>query len=210
MIARPPLAIPVVALAGFVALLALVVAGPALGHADTSISERLRDYGEARPHLVAALRVITDVAATIPFLTAGLASTLGYAARRQREPATFCAAVTAVIPMLWTAMHWLLYHPRPRDGFVVVHSNGFPSGHTANATAAALTVVLLLWPRLRRAGRAVAVVAAVAFALFVGATRIALLVHWPADVLGGWLLGLAVVPLIAVLVARTSNRHAPH
>jgi membrane-associated phospholipid phosphatase len=88
----------------------------------------------------------------------------------------------------------------------VVHGNWFPSGHTANATAAALTALLLLWPRVGRAGRAAGLVAAVAFALFVGVTRIALLVHWPSDVLGGWLLGLAVVPLTAVLVARVSAR----
>jgi membrane-associated phospholipid phosphatase len=205
-IARPPLAVPVVALSAFAVLLALVIGGPAFGHPDASISEGLRTYGAARPHLVVVLRVITDVAATIPFLAVGLVATLIYVAVRQWTPATLCAAVTAVIPALWGLMHLLLYHPRPRDGFVVVHGNGFPSGHTANATAAALTALLLLWPRVGRAGRAAGLVAAVAFALFVGVTRIALLVHWPSDVLGGWLLGLAVVPLTAVLVARVSAR----
>ena len=38
---------------------------------------------------------------------------------------------------------------------------------------------------------------AAGFALFVGLTRLVLLAHWPADVLGGWLLALAVVPLLA-------------
>jgi undecaprenyl-diphosphatase len=70
------------------------------------------------------------------------------------------------------------------------------------ATAAALMIVLVLWPRLARGPRAVAVVLAAGFAVFIGVTRVALLAHWPADVLGGWLLGLAVVPLAAHAVGR--------
>jgi undecaprenyl-diphosphatase len=94
-------------------------------------------------------------------------------------------------------MHWGLHRPRPPDGFVFVDSNGFPSGHTSHAASAALVAVLLLWPHLARRGRALTVAAGAALALFVGATRVMLLAHWPMDVLGGWLLALTVVPLTA-------------
>lgn len=200
MVARPPLAVPLVSLAGLLALLGLVLADWApLDRFDLAVSGALRAYGTANPDVVAALRVATDVAATFSYLLAGLVASTLLVLRRQRAPAVLCAAATAVVPLLWSLMHWLLLAPRPTDGFVSIDSNGFPSGHTSNATAAGLVAVLLVWPRAGRAGRAVTVAAAVLVAGFVGLTRMALLAHWPADVLGGWLLGLAVVPLLARL-----------
>ena len=63
-----------------------------------------------------------------------------------------------------------------------------------------LVAVLLLWPHLAKRGRALVAVAAAAVAVLVGVTRVVLLAHWPTDVLGGWLLALAVVPLTAYAV----------
>jgi len=196
--ARPPLAVPLLCLCGFVALLALVLGQwPPLDRFDAEVSQAFRAYGGARPGLITVLRVATDVAATLPFLFAGVVATVLLAVRRDRRAAAFCAAVTAFVPSLWSLMHWLLLAPRPADAFVVIRSNGFPSGHTTNATAAGLVAVLVLWPRVGRAGRPLTVLAAVAVSVFVGVTRVALLAHWPADVLGGWLLACGVVPLLA-------------
>ncbi|MGI5148365.1 phosphatase PAP2 family protein [Plantactinospora sp. CA-294935] len=201
MVARPPLVVPLLALAGFLVLLALTVAGWApLDRFDTAVSDTFRGYGDTSPRVVDVLRIATDVAATVPFLVAGLAVTVGLAVRGGRRAAALCAVVTVLIPVLWGLMHWLVHHPRPEDGFVVITSNGFPSGHTSNAAAAALVAVLLLWYRLGGPARVLTVALAVAFAAFVGLTRLALLAHWPTDVLGGWLLALAVVPLAARVV----------
>ncbi|MBO4206159.1 phosphatase PAP2 family protein, partial [Micromonospora echinofusca] len=203
MVARLPLVVPLVAGVAFVVLLLLVGTGwPPLERADTAVSEALRSYGTDRPGLIDVLRVATDIAATWAYLLTGAVATLGLLARRQRRPALFCAIVTAVVPLLWGLAHWLLHRPRPVDGFVVVDSNGFPSGHTSNAAAAALVAVLLLWPRLGPTGRAVTVAVAAGVAGFVAATRFMLLAHWPTDVLGGWLLALTVVPLAAHAVTR--------
>jgi undecaprenyl-diphosphatase len=62
-------------------------------------------------------------------------------------------------------------------------------------------VALLLWPRLGGAGRALVVALGAILAVGVGLTRVALLAHWPSDVLGGWLLGVAVVPALALAFA---------
>ncbi|MGW0434223.1 phosphatase PAP2 family protein [Micromonospora sp. NPDC003197] len=211
MIARPPLAVPLFALGGFVILLGLVLAGwTPLVDFDTSISHAFRDYGHRNPDLIAVLRVATDAAATLPFLLGGVVAASVLIARGQRAAGVCCLLVTAVVPVLWSLQHWLLHRPRPLDGFVTATSNGFPSGHTSNAAAIALVVVLLLWPRQARTGRVVTVVLAVGFALFIALTRLALLAHWPADVLGGWLLALVVVPLAArTATARTRFSGAP-
>jgi undecaprenyl-diphosphatase len=174
-----------------------------------TLSEDLRGYGARHPGLVDALRVATDIAATVTFVAAGVVATVGLLLRRHRREAYLCAWVTVLVPVLWGLMHWLLHRPRPPDGFVFVDSNGFPSGHTSHAASAALVAVLLLWPHLARRGRALVVTAAVALALFVSATRVVLLVHWPMDVLGGWLLALAVVPLTAHAVTARTRRGSP-
>jgi undecaprenyl-diphosphatase len=59
--------------------------------------------------------------------------------------------------------------------------------------AIATSVVIALWPVLRRSGRIVAVVVAAAGVVVVGMDRIALGVHFLTDVLAGWAVGLAVV-----------------
>ncbi|WP_345537838.1 phosphatase PAP2 family protein [Phytohabitans rumicis] len=198
MIARIPLLVPSVALAAFLTLTALVTADWApVDRFDVAMSDDMRRYGHEHLGLIDVLRVVTDVAATLPFVAAGIAATAFLLATGRRRPAYLCAWVTVLIPVLWGAMHWLLTRPRPQDGFVLVDSNGFPSGHTSHATAAGLVAVLLLWPHLARAGRIAVVALAVVFAVFIGATRVILLAHWPTDVLGGWLLAFAVVPLVA-------------
>jgi membrane-associated phospholipid phosphatase len=198
MIARTPLVVPLAALAAFLLLLALVAGDWApLDRFDVAVSGDLRGFGRDHPGLIDVVRVATDVAATVPFVAAGIAATVLLFVRGDRSSSYFCAWVTVSIPLLWGVMHWGLHRPRPTDGFVFVDSNGFPSGHTSHAAAAGLATVLLLWPRVTRTGRIVAVTAAAAFALLVGLTRVLLLAHWPIDVLGGWLLALAVLPLLA-------------
>ncbi|MEW2134137.1 phosphatase PAP2 family protein [Streptomyces sp. NPDC005435] len=76
----------------------------------------------------------------------------------------------------------------------------FPSGHAMTAT---VVCGLLLWLLYRAGVRGALWRAAVAVALLavvgVGATRVWLGVHWPSDVLGGWLFG-ALVVAVAVVV----------
>jgi undecaprenyl-diphosphatase len=51
----------------------------------------------------------------------------------------------------------------------------------------------------------------VVFALGIGLTRLILLAHWPSQVLGGWLLALAVVPPLArwARAGRTGSADRP-
>ncbi len=99
-------------------------------------------------------------------------------------------------------------HPRPdaTEHLVRVSSMSFPSGHAANAmiTLVALAAVLPMPPRLR----VPAMAAAVLLSLLIGVSRIALGVHWPADVLGGWGFGLFWV-LLCLGLARARNDADP-
>ncbi|MEH0581450.1 phosphatase PAP2 family protein [Streptomyces sp. B21-108] len=92
--------------------------------------------------------------------------------------------------------------PAPADWATAASGYAFPSGH---ATTSALAAGLLAWAVLRRTAPAQArTVCAVAacWAVAVGLSRVYLGVHWPSDVLGGWLLAAAWLSLCAHVAAR--------
>jgi membrane-associated phospholipid phosphatase len=83
----------------------------------------------------------------------------------------------------------------PGDLLGVPHSRAFPSGHTATSFACA-TVLALLVPR---AAPFLYVLAAA-----IGYSRLYVGVHWPTDVLGGAVLGVATALLLLAAARRLS------
>ncbi|MFG1608477.1 phosphatase PAP2 family protein [Actinoplanes sp. NPDC049265] len=158
---------------------------------DRAVSDALRTFGRTHQTLIDIIRVLTDAGSTIPFLAVGLTLGATLLVRRKRREAGLTLSVTVLIPILWSLSHWLVPHSRPPDGFIHLTSYGFPSGHTANATAAALVAVRLLGSRRLVRG------CAIGFVVFVGMSRVLLLAHYPSQVIGGVLLSAAVVPVLA-------------
>lgn len=68
----------------------------------------------------------------------------------------------------------------------------FPSGHALNITVAVGVVVLLLWPLMPTPARIVAVSVGAVLVLAVGANRVFLGVHFPSDVVAGYILGCCI------------------
>ncbi|MDO9486350.1 MAG: phosphatase PAP2 family protein [Actinomycetota bacterium] len=117
------------------------------------------------------------------------------------------AGVASVGMYLGLTINALMGGERPDVGNWLGSAAGptFPSGHTTSATIFAGACLWAIAPRLNSSrSRAVACSAAVAFAVIVGGSRIWLGVHWPSDVLGGWLFGVAWVALAesALIYAR--------
>jgi undecaprenyl-diphosphatase len=88
----------------------------------------------------------------------------------------------------------LVGRARPIVDDPLSHSPGFsfPSGHAFNVAVVVTVVVFLLWPLLSTVGQRVVVAAAVVFALVVGLDRVFLGVHYPSDVLAGYVLGVGI------------------
>jgi undecaprenyl-diphosphatase len=170
-----------------------------------------------RPHgWLTAARITTHAGAwPYPYLAAAAGGLLAGGAGRpgRRLRAGVAAALLAVCALLAeqfvrTALMAAFRRPRPPAADWAVHATGhaFPSGH---ATSSAVAAGLLAWGLLTAlppaAGRAGAVVCGLAAAA-VGCSRVYLGVHWPSDVVGGWLLACCwlclVVPALTAFVRR--------
>lgn len=84
--------------------------------------------------------------------------------------------------------------------------HAFPSGHTGGTTLGVGILLVVLLPRVPRPWRPVVLAAGVLLAVAVGATRVVLGVHWPSDVVAGWLLSSAWVLAVLAAGARPVRR----
>ncbi|WP_432078464.1 phosphatase PAP2 family protein [Streptomyces sp. YPW6] len=196
-----------VAGAASVVLLALVaVRWSPLTALDRSVAEALHRHAVADPGLVRVNRVLTDWVWdpwTMRALIAVAVVVLWW--RGARRLALWVAATSLLASLFQQALKAVVGRERPRwpDPVDSAQFAAFPSGH---AMTAVVTCGLLLWLlRLYGAGPglwAAALTVAVVSAVGVAVTRVYLGVHWLTDVVGGALLGVAVVALSAAGYAR--------
>ena len=107
--------------------------------------------------------------------------------------------VAGIVSRTWTSDLVARARPPVADWASGASGFSFPSGHTTDATLAAGLAVFVLTRRFPHRGRLI-VVAGLCYAAAVGFTRVYLGVHWPSDVVGGWL--FATMWLAAARVAK--------
>ncbi|WP_380282204.1 phosphatase PAP2 family protein [Kitasatospora purpeofusca] len=165
---------------------------------------------------VTTAKAVTSLGTDVfPYLLALAAGALLVRAGRPHRSRS-AAAGLLLAPLLWLAAGQLLRQglmhgfgrPRPPapDWAFTPHGFAFPSGHAFTSAVCAGLLALAVARTHPRARRAAATLA-LAFAAVIGATRVYLGVHWPLDVLGGWLLAAAWLLLGSALL-RTPDRTA--
>lgn len=83
-----------------------------------------------------------------------------------------------------------------------VTSAAYPSGHANNAAVVYILFIMLV-PQARHPGWQLA---AAAMILLTGLSRIMLGVHWPSDVIGGWMLGTSFALMAAAVIAHRQHQ----
>ena len=110
-----------------------------------------------------------------------------------RRSAAWLAGMMAGGTLLNLGLKQIYAAPRPDllPHLDIVHSYSFPSGHSAGNMMFFGALALL-------AGGRIAQALAAAMILMIGVSRVWLGVHWPSDVLAGWIEGLGWLALCAV------------
>ncbi len=188
------LMLAVVGLLGFVALAEEVRGGETGKFDDPVFGVIARFYTRLGPFWQEVGRDLTALGGTTVITLMVSFTALFLLLRRQWRSTAFL--VVAVLGGLIISLLLKHFFDRARPDLFEHHSNtmtpGFPSGHSANSAVAYLAVAILL-TKLVESVRMKAYILGVGLLipLLVGLSRIALAVHWPTDVLAGWLIGLA-------------------
>jgi membrane-associated phospholipid phosphatase len=201
----------VCAVAGFALVAAAVILHVGwVMRIDTSVSAVAHDAALAHPAWRAVMYAVTWTAntTTITPIAAAAALILVWQGRWQQA----CLVATAMVST--SAVRLLILNsidrPRPLDRLAPSAGWSFPSGHTTGAATAALLAVVIIRPLLQpRWSRHLLVALAGGWALAVGVSRVALVVHWPTDVVAAWLLAAALVPSITAVLATLLGPTAP-
>lgn len=118
--------------------------------------------------------------------------------RRRHADALFFAIALVGSSLLNLAIKAFVERPRPDLWKVIAPEGGysFPSGHAMTSAALAAALCVLAWPTR---GRWPVAVLATLFSLGVGVSRMYIGVHYPSDVLAGWVGGVAWVTGVHLL-----------
>lgn len=124
--------------------------------------------------------------------------------------------LTGVLRLAGMLLKPLFDSPRPIEAeqrmriYAAYEGLGFPSGHSMTAAMIAGLLFVVVWQLIPKKAWSALAVGAVLM-IWVGCSRIWGGAHWPTDVLGGWMFGIAIVLfgwLMSSPFAETRNESA--
>ncbi len=131
---------------------------------------------------------------TLPRIMTAITAIIVFLVFRRWKTALFISVVLSGGYLFSALLKWWIARPRPA---VVPHLDhvstaSFPSGHALNSTLFYFTMAVVMAPLLSGKNyRRLLYIIATIFSLMTGISRIALGVHWPTDVIGGWLIAIS-------------------
>ncbi|MGC0272313.1 phosphatase PAP2 family protein [Pseudactinotalea sp. Z1739] len=173
------------------------VPGPGVG-LDLTLLSRWSSSGPGTITAAGVLSGLADRSVSVA-LTVVVVGVLWWRTRRPDLPAVALLALAGGA-VLMAVTKLLVDRPRPGEAAETATFSAFPSGHATRAMVLGLLLAWLL-VRWRRSWRRFLLAAGVlALAVGVGLTRVVLAMHWPTDVVGGWMLGAAWFAVVLLVL----------
>ncbi|KEO84160.1 phosphatase PAP2 family protein [Tumebacillus flagellatus] len=171
-------------------LVTILVLGQKVADFDTAIINSVQQ--RESPTLTAIMKFFTFIGSTPAVL--GLSVIILYLLYKYLHHRIECVlflAVMAGAAALNQLLKMIFHRPRPDlHRLIEITGYSFPSGHSMSAFAMYGVLTFLLWRHVpTRWGRALIVLLGIAMTLMIGISRIYLGVHYPSDVIGGYLAG---------------------
>jgi membrane-associated phospholipid phosphatase len=157
--------------------------------ADSSSLARLHGVGIKHPSWVRFWEVVCAVFGPTVLRLLGAVAAVVAVVKRKLKAAMFLVVSVEFSELVTRAAKGSADRPRPATALVSASSSSFPSGHALAVLVAVLALLTVLLPAMSHRLDVVAVSTGALIVLAVGFGRVALNVHHPSDVLGGWALG---------------------
>ena len=166
---------------------------------DSSLRQMIQSWPDGLHVVMDALSTIGQP--TVMLVVLVVIAACGFFGRNGRLVlATTCAGVVIAAGFV---LKYLIERTRP-DGALVSYPtldpHSFPSGHALSALIVLGLCAYLAWHGLPRVWNAVVAAVLALCALLIGVSRIYLGVHYPTDVVAGWMLALCGLAVIVYVI----------
>ena len=179
---------------------------------DMALLRTAQSLRAAQPWVSEVTRDFSGLGSSV-VLSLFTAITVGYLALVSTRTGALLVAASAISGSVCVSAFKAAFgRTRPDTAYAELVTTGlsFPSGHATLSAVVFLTLgTLVASTRTRWVERVYIVCAAVLMTVLVGASRVALGVHWATDVLGGWAFGSAWA-IAWLLLASFLDRRGSH
>lgn len=180
-------------------LLAVLVTTGRTSATDSSILLWIYEHSTAQ--LDAFFLFVTNLGGVVAITSVSLLLLAFLIFTKRFYKATLLVAGVGGVATINFLLKIIFERPRPDlwNWLITETQFSFPSGHASASSALALCIVVMLW---NTKWRMLSIVLAGIYILVIGVSRLYLGVHFPTDIIGGWLVSLAVVSLATVFIYR--------
>jgi undecaprenyl-diphosphatase len=179
------------AMVAIVVLLGIAVeAGAQITTFDHAANQTVHEH--AREPVTGWVFVVSALGSTFVLIAVALLAALGLALRGRWRSALALIVAYAITDLTVAVVKLVVERPRPEANLTDAGGFSFPSGHSAMSMAVYGCLAFALARACRGFPRLACALAGATLVVAIGLSRIYLGVHYPSDVLAGWITGAAI------------------